>query len=119
MKKINLPEKLALFDETWSPKIIGALNGQEVKLARLKGEFVWHSHAEEDELFLVLEGELTMQFRDREVHLSQGDMLIVPRGVEHNPVAPTGASVMLFEPATTAHTGEVVHERTVTDKNWI
>ena len=119
MNKINLQEKLGLFQETWTPKIIGALNGQQVKLARLEGEFVWHSHEHEDELFLVLEGSLTMQFRDREVQLGPGEMLIVPRGVEHNPVAPQGASVLLFEPEATAHTGEVEHERTVTDQEWI
>ncbi len=116
---IRLSDKLATFDEHWTPKIIGALNGQEVKLAKLKGEFVWHSHENEDEMFLVLEGSLTMKFRDHEVELQTGEMLIVPRGVEHNPVSPNGASVLLFEPEATAHTGKVVDERTVTDQEWI
>ena len=119
MDKINLAEKLGLFNETWTPKIIGALNGQLVKLAKIEGEFTWHSHADEDELFLVLEGSLTMQLRDREVYLEKGDVFIVPRGVEHNPVSPEGASVLLFEPEATKHTGEVMNERTVTDQQWI
>ncbi|MFT5422281.1 MAG: mannose-6-phosphate isomerase-like protein (cupin superfamily) [Phycisphaerales bacterium] len=121
---INLDEKLSLFDETWTPKIIGELNGQLVKLAKLHGELTWHDHADEDELFLVLEGSLTMQYRDAdgtisEVQLSKGDMHIVPRGVEHNPVSPSGASVLLFEPASTKHTGHLVIDRTVTDQQWI
>jgi len=119
MEKVNLDEKLARFDETWTPKIVGALNGQLVKLAKIQGEFMWHSHAEEDELFLCLEGALTIQLRDRDVHLEPGEFFIVPRGVEHNPVAPDGASVLLFEPAGTKHTGEVVSERTVNDQQWI
>lgn len=119
MKKINLQHKLALFDETWTPKIIGALNGQEVKIAKLEGDFVWHAHEDEDELFLVLEGSLVMKFADRDVKLEVGDMLIVPRGVEHMPVAEPGTSVLLFEPEGTAHTGDVVSERTVNDQKWI
>jgi mannose-6-phosphate isomerase-like protein (cupin superfamily) len=119
MDKVNLAEKLSLFQETWTPKIVGALNGQEVKLAHLSGEFVWHSHDDEDEMFLVLEGSLIMKFRDREVPLAKGEMLVVPRGVEHNPYAPDGASVLLFEPSATAHTGRVQSERTVTDQEWI
>ncbi|MEM9066026.1 MAG: cupin domain-containing protein [Planctomycetota bacterium] len=111
---INLASKLASFRETWTPKIIAELNGQHVKLAKLEGQFVWHDHANEDELFLVLEGELTMQMRDREVKLAAGDLYVVPRGVEHNPVAGAeGCSVLLFEPAQTRHTGSVEHERTV------
>ena len=117
--KINLAEKLSLFQETWTPKIVGALNGQEVKLAKIHGEFVWHAHENEDELFLVLEGSLVMHLRDREVPLETGDMFIVPRGVEHNPVSEQGASVLLFEPAATKHTGELVVDRTVTDPEWI
>ncbi len=119
MKKVNLAEKLGLFNETWTPKIIGGLNGQHVKLAKLKGELTWHSHADEDELFLVLEGSLTIQMRDREVHLEQGEMFIVPRGVEHNPSAPEGAAVLLFEPESTKHTGDVVTNRTVIHQEWI
>ena len=113
MQKVNLAQKLALFSETWTPKIVGQLNGQELKLAKLQGEFVWHAHAEEDEMFLVLEGSMTMQLRDREVPLEAGEFFIVPAGVEHNPVSPEGASVLLFEPASTAHTGDVEHERSV------
>ena len=119
MDKVSLAGKLALFDETWTPKLIGALNGQLVKLAKLEGELMWHSHADEDELFLVLEGSLTIQLRDRDVQLEKGEMFIVPRGVEHNPVAREGASVLLFEPESTKHTGDVVTERTVTDQAWI
>ena len=121
---INLAEKLSLFDATWTPKIIGGLNGQLVKLAKLQGELTWHDHADEDELFLILEGSMTMQYRDREgnisqVHLNKGDMHIVPKGVEHNPVSPNGASVLLFEPSSTKHTGHLVIDRTVTDQEWI
>ncbi len=119
MDKVNLAHKLSLFQETWTPKIVGALNGQEVKLAHLEGEFVWHSHANEDELFLVLEGSLIMRFRDREVALEKGEMIVVPRGVEHNPYAPTGASILLFEPAATPHTGTTQSELTVTNQEWI
>ena len=116
---INIAKKLSLFDATWTPKIIGELNGQQVKLAKLQGELMWHAHADEDELFLVLDGELTIQMRDREVHLKKGEMYIVPKGVEHNPVAERGASVLLFEPAQTKHTGEHITERTVTNQQRI
>tara|TARA_R110000737_G_scaffold2923_18_gene10013 strand:+ start:116367 stop:116729 length:363 start_codon:yes stop_codon:yes gene_type:complete len=116
---VNIQSKLAMFTETWSPRIIGELNGQQVKLAKLQGELMWHAHADEDELFLVLDGELTIQMRDREVHLKKGEMYIVPRGVEHNPVAGSGASVLLFEPAQTKHTGEHITERTVTNQQRI
>ncbi len=119
MDNINLLQKLSLFEDKWTPKIIGALNGQQVKLAKIEGDFVWHSHADEDELFLVLEGSLVMKFRDREVKLSVGEMIIVPRGVEHMPVSDGGASLLLFEPAGTAHTGDVVCDRTVNDQDWI
>ncbi len=118
-EKINLDRKLSLFDETWTPKIIGALNGQPVKLAKLEGEFLWHQHEHEDELFLVLEGRLTLRFRDREVHLEKGEMLIVPAGVEHQPAAVEGTSVLLFEPSGTEHTGNTISERKVTDQEWI
>ena len=111
--KINLAEKLATFDESWSPRLIGELNGQHVKLVKLDGEFVWHHHEKEDELFFVLEGELTMQFRDREVVLEPGEICIVPRGVEHRPVCRVPTSVLLFEPASTLNTGNVKNERTV------
>ena len=122
--KVNIANKLSLFDETWTPKIIGELNGQQVKLAKLQGELTWHSHADEDELFLILEGSLLMQIRNEsgeveDIHLEKGDMYIVPRGVEHNPIAKDGASVLLFEPANTKHTGELIIDRTVTDQKWI
>ena len=117
---IKIADKLNLFSETWTPKIIAELNGQQVKLAKLKGDLAWHSHKNEDELFFILEGQLTIEFRDREaVHLNEGDMYIVPKGVEHNPVAQDGASVLLFEPIATKHTGKLVIERTVTDQERI
>jgi mannose-6-phosphate isomerase-like protein (cupin superfamily) len=111
--KVNLQEKLALFHTQWDPKIIGELNGQHVKLVKFLGEFVWHHHEHEDELFLVVKGRFTMEFRDRQVPLEEGEMLIVPRGVEHRPVAEREVHVLLFEPATTLNTGNVVGERTV------
>jgi len=117
--KVNLANKLALFDETWTPKIIGELNGQQVKLAKLEGELAWHSHEHEDELFIVLEGSLTIEMRDHSVQLEKGDMYIVPKGVEHNPIAQPNASVLLFEPISTKHTGDLVIERTVSDQQWI
>lgn len=115
MTKVSLREKLAQFAEHWSPKIVAELNGQHVKVVKLKGEFVWHHHAGEDELFLVLEGTLHLEFRDRTVTLRPGEMIVVPRGVEHRPVAPEEAAVLLFEPAGTLNTGNVVSDRTVDD----
>ncbi|MBC9812126.1 cupin domain-containing protein [Crocinitomicaceae bacterium CZZ-1] len=112
MEKVNIAEKLSLFSEHWSPKIVGELNGQQVKLAKLKGEFVWHKHDHEDELFYVVEGTLTILFRDRTVTLHPHEFLIVPRGVEHKPVAEEEVSVMLFEPATTLNTGDAESELT-------
>jgi mannose-6-phosphate isomerase-like protein (cupin superfamily) len=111
--KINLRDKLSLFDSQWDPKIVGELNGQLVKLVKFQGEFVWHHHEHEDELFLVLRGAFVMQFRDRDVRLEEGEFLIVPRGIEHRPVAEHEVDVLLFEPATTLNTGNVVSERTV------
>jgi len=113
MQKVNLQEKLKLFSDLWSPKIVGELNGHHVKLVKLKGEFVWHRHDQEDELFLVLQGEMTIQLRDRDIHLHEGEFFIVPRGVEHNPVALNEAQVLLFEPASTRNTGETQSEKTV------
>lgn len=109
MEKVNITEKLALFNDHWNPRIVGELNGQHVKLVKFKGEFVWHQHTGEDEMFLVLEGNFTMEFRDRSVQLSKNDFLIVPRGVEHRPAANEEVSVMLFEPANTLNTGDVQH----------
>lgn len=105
-KKVNISEKLSLFSEYWSPKIVGRLNGQEVKLAKLKGEFVWHKHDNEDEMFYVLKGRLKIEFRDGEVELAENEFLVVPKGVEHKPVADEEAAVMLFEPRTTVNTGD-------------
>lgn len=119
MNKINIPEKLALFSDYWNPRIIGELNGQHVKLGKFQGEFVWHKHDDEDELFYVLEGEFTMEFRDKTVELKKGDMLIVPKGVEHRPVAEHEVSVMLFEPASTLNTGNTHDELTRANLEWI
>lgn len=119
MRVVNLQAKLASFTETWSPKIVGALNGQHVKLAKLAGEFVWHRHAEEDELFLVVHGELDIELRERTLHLREGEFCIVPRGVEHRPVAAREAHVLLFEPASTRNTGDVRGDRTIDEPEWI
>jgi mannose-6-phosphate isomerase-like protein (cupin superfamily) len=107
MDKVNLAEKFALFHEHWRPKIVGELNGQHVKLVKFTGEFVWHQHEHEDEMFFVVRGGFTMQFRDRNVPLAEGEFLVVPRGVEHRPVAEAEVWVMLFEPASTVNTGAV------------
>lgn len=115
MQKINLTEKLAMFTDLWSPKVIGELNGQQVKLAKLEGEFVWHHHAEEDELFLVLQGRLSIHLRDRTIELGEGECVIVPHGVEHKPEAHGEVHVLLVEPASTLNTGNVENQRTVRD----
>jgi len=112
MEKINLKEKFSRFSDYWNPRIIGELNGQHVKLAKLKGEFVWHSHENEDELFLVVSGRLLMRFRDKEVWLEEGEIVIIPAKVEHQPVAPEEVHVLLFEPKSTVNTGNVLEERT-------
>jgi mannose-6-phosphate isomerase-like protein (cupin superfamily) len=119
MDKINLLEKFGLFTEHWSPKIVGELNGQQVKLAKLKGEFFFHQHENEDELFMVIKGKLKMEFRDKTVDVNEGEVLIVPKGVEHKPVAEEEVWVMLFEPASTLNTGNVVNERTKTELDMI
>jgi len=113
MNAISIKEKLAAFSEHWSPKIVGALNGQYVKLVKFQGEYVWHHHANEDELFLVIEGQIEIHFRDRVVTLIKGEFCIVPRGVEHKPFAENEASVLLFEPAATRNTGNVNHAYTI------
>ena len=113
---IDLGDKLASFSETWSPRIVAELNGQQVKLAKLEGEFVWHRHEAEDELFLVVAGRLRMRFRGGDAVLGPGQMIVVPAGVEHLPVADDGeCHVLLFEPASTLNTGDVRNERTVED----
>jgi len=105
MEVVRLNEKLQVFQDYWNPRIIGELNGQQVKLAKLKGEFVWHSHQNEDELFLILSGTLKIEFRDRTLTLAPLEMVVIPRGVEHRPVADEEVSVLLFEPASTRNTG--------------
>jgi len=113
MEKVNLQQKFSLFSEHWKPKVAGELNGQLVKLVKFTGPFVWHHHESEDELFLVVKGRFRMEFRDRHLWLEKGEFLIVPRGVEHRPVADEEAHVLLFEPASTLNTGNVQDERTV------
>lgn len=112
MDKVTLLQKFDQVTDYWSPKVVGELNGQQVKLAKFYGEFIWHQHANEDEAFFVLKGAFRMEYRDRVVELNEGDMLIVPRGVEHKPVAENEVWVMLFEPASTLNTGNIQNERT-------
>ena len=119
MDKINLSQKFGLFQQYWSPKIAGELNDSYIKLAKLKGEFVWHRHEQEDELFLVVKGRLLIKLRDRDIHLEEGEFVIIPRGIEHLPVAEEEVHVLLLEPKTTLNTGDVQNERTVTDLEWI
>jgi len=115
MNKVNLAEKLALIGDHWNPRVVGELNGQHVKLVKFAGEFVWHDHAAEDEMFLVVTGRFRMEFRDRTVDLEAGEFLIVPRGVEHRPVAEQEVEVLLFEPAGILHTGTVESPLTQTE----
>lgn len=119
MSRLNLQEKLALFSSHWDPKIIAELNGQHVKLVKIRGEFVWHSHAHEDELFLVLQGSFRMEYRDRVEVLNTGDLTVVPRGVEHRPVADQECAILLFEPASTVNTGNAGGDKTVARPGWI
>lgn len=119
MEKVNLQQKFSLFSEHWSPKIVGELNGQHVKLAKLKGEFVWHKHDEEDELFFVVKGSLKMEYRDRTVEVNENEFLIVPKGVEHKPVAKEEVWVMLFEPSSTVNTGDTKSDLTKNDLDRI
>jgi mannose-6-phosphate isomerase-like protein (cupin superfamily) len=113
MEKVNLAQKFNLFSEHWSPKIVGEVQDMHIKLAKLKGEFVWHQHENEDELFLVVKGRLLLKFRDRDVWLEEGEFLIVPRGVEHLPVAEEEVHVLFVEPKGTLNTGNVQNEKTV------
>ena len=112
---INLGEKLGRFHDLWSPKIIADLNDSHVKLAKVQGEFVWHNHANEDELFLVLAGHLVIEFRDGAVALSPGEMVVIPKGVDHRPIAREEVHLMLIEPTAILHTGGVPDARTVTE----
>lgn len=119
MKKVNLAEKFSLFQEHWTPKIIGELNGQQVKIAKVKGEFVWHDHAEEDELFMVIKGELVIYLREEQITLQEGEIYIVPKGIEHKPFAAEECWILLFEPKQTEHTGNVDSELTKKGGEWI
>ena len=112
MEKINLLQKFSLFKEHWNPKIVGELNNQQVKLVKFQGEFVWHKHDEEDELFFVVKGNFIMELRDKTIVLNEGEFFIVPRGIEHRPVATNEVWVMLFEPASTLNTGNVIDQKT-------
>ena len=112
MEKVNINQKLSLFSDYWNPRIAGELNGQQVKLAKIKGEFVWHKHDNEDELFFVVKGILKIEFRDNVVTLNPNEFMIVPKGVEHKPVAEEEVELMLFEPASTLNTGDLRNERT-------
>lgn len=112
MEKVNIKEKLNLFSDYWNPRILGDLNGQQVKAVKLKGEFIWHHHDHEDELFLVIQGKLKMEFRDKTVEVLPGEFIIVPHGVEHRPVAEEEVHLLLFEPASTLNTGNIENERT-------
>jgi mannose-6-phosphate isomerase-like protein (cupin superfamily) len=117
--KVNLAEKLSRFTDTWSPKIVGEINDAQVKLVKLKGEFVWHHHEQEDEMFLVVKGRLLMRLRDRDIHLDEGEFVIIPRGVEHLPIADDECHVLLLEPKTTLNTGQITNERTVAEPERI
>jgi mannose-6-phosphate isomerase-like protein (cupin superfamily) len=119
MDKVNLSQKFDLFQQYWSPKIAGELNDSYIKLAKLKGEFVWHRHEQEDELFLVVKGRLLIKLRDRDIHLEEGEFVIIPRGIEHLPIAEEEVHVLLLEPKSTLNTGNVRNERTVTDPEWV
>ena len=119
IQPINLAEKFAHIDEFWNPRIAGELNDSYVKLARIKGEFLWHHHENEDELFLVIKGRLTIRLRDREVTIAPGEFFIVTRGVEHCPVADEECHVLLLEPAGTLNTGNVTNERTRDNLEWL
>jgi mannose-6-phosphate isomerase-like protein (cupin superfamily) len=112
MEKVNIANKLGQFSDYWNPRIVGELNGQHVKAVKLKGEFVWHHHDHEDELFLVIKGVLKMEFREKTEIINEGEFIIVPRGVEHKPVADHEVEILLFEPATTLNTGNVENELT-------
>ncbi len=118
-QRISLREKLGRFSALWDPKIVARVNDSYLKLVKVQGEYVWHHHEREDELFLVLRGRLTVQFRDHDVHLKQGELVVVPKGVEHRPVAAEPAEVLLIEPTTTLNTGNVREERTKEKLDWI
>ena len=116
---INLRDKLALFNEHWSPRVVAEMNDYQFKLAKLQGEFVWHSHADTDEVFIVIDGEFVLEFRDKSVSLHAGEMYVVPKGVEHRPVAASECSVMLVEPCGVVNTGEAGGDYTAPNDVWI
>jgi mannose-6-phosphate isomerase-like protein (cupin superfamily) len=113
MSVINIKEKFSLFSEHWTPKKIGELNGQQILLAKIKGEFIWHAHEHEDELFMIIKGSLILEFRDKSVELNEGEIYIIPKGVEHKPIAKEEVHVLLFEPLDIKHTGNVMADVTV------
>lgn len=115
MNKVNLAEKFSMFNSLWEPKIVGELNNQHVKIAKLKGEFVWHNHENEDELFMVIKGHLTIKLRDGDVDLDEGELFIIPKGIEHMPVAENEVHVLMFEPMSTVNTGNVDSDKTIRD----
>jgi mannose-6-phosphate isomerase-like protein (cupin superfamily) len=117
--KINLRDKLAFFEELWHPYIVAQMDNYHVKLAKVHGEFVWQTHDEQDELFLLLDGDLTIQLRDRNVTMHEGDLFVVPAGVEHCPKSENGASVLVLDRIDTKHSGEVSSHLTVPDQDWI
>ena len=119
MDKVNLAQKYALIQDHWKPRIAGELNGQYIKLVKVKGEFVWHRHENEDELFLVVKGKLLIKLRDQDIQLEEGELVVIPKGVEHLPVAEEEVHMLLLEPKSTLNTGDVHNERTVTDEEWI
>ena len=119
MDKVNINEKLSKFNDYWNPRIVGELNNQHIKLVKFKGEFIWHKHDNEDEMFFVLKGKFNMEFRDKTIQIQENEFIIVPRGVEHRPVAENEVSVMLFEPVTTLNTGNASSELTQTNLETI
>ncbi len=119
IQTINIANKLSLFNEHWSPRIIAQMNDYHLKLAKIQGEFIWHSHPDTDEVFIVIKGEMRIEFRDFHTKLSEGDLCVVPRGIEHKPVAKDDCQIMLIEPIGTVNTGDTVGERTKTEEIWI
>jgi mannose-6-phosphate isomerase-like protein (cupin superfamily) len=119
IKKINIAEKFSLFSEIWVPKIIAELNNDYIKLDKFRGEFLWHKHDEEDELFLVVKGNITVKLRDGDVHVSEGEFIVIPKGVEHKPTAEKEAHVVIIEPKNALNTGDVQDDMTLTKLDWI
>src|SRR6266480_2760178 len=119
IRTVSLAQMFGRFSDFWKPKVVGEVNDSHVKLVKLKGEFVWHHHEQEDELFLVISGHLVIKLRERDIHLDAGEFVIIPRGVEHLPVAEEEVQVLLLEPKTTLNTGSVINVRTVADLEWL